>query len=482
MKIGFYVTIGILCFFCLNLACSKKNVIEKKPESPEEEEPQQPTPPPASDTESWVYLKNKHTGEDEKFFGIGIWHVPGYPLTPTSSPDGSEAIALYKKQTAPCNIVFMDERYIKPHMSEKIQMVSNFSNTVHGYLNTVVFLPKGADKDYYRSQYLKANVNNPQFVSALDDAVGYLIHTYKDFNRVYAPIDEIALGGVSKWFIPPAVGEKIYERIKMKENDLIVFVDLLGHGRGSTFFFEQNYLKKNSVMPGNPPYDLLGAGAQANKEFPLLGFSQSYNEIPVYKFDNAGNYSYNESGIATMKSVWYENVKQVAAAYANNGNVFSINAFRDFWANPVLAGVTVDALKAGLGDKPIWVYFDGNGYAKPASVSPQTYVNDLRCQIYTTIIHGATGVFFWNDWSKTPEVYNALLPALKVLNDDLPIIKLNTAERFANGDLHWMMKVDNRGRKYIIMTNTSKTSKLPVNIAGLNKKDLNPLEVFVSPL
>ena len=30
------------------------------------------------------------------------------------------------------------------------------------------------------------------------------------------------------------------------------------------------------------------------------------------------------------------------------------------------------------------------------------YVKELKCQMYTSITHGATGVFFWNDRTKTP--------------------------------------------------------------------------------
>lgn len=481
MKPKFYLSVSIY-FLLLSISSYSQNKFpDKTKELQKADAPTLFLSHSAEPGENWVFRKNKNTGKDEKFFGIGFWHVPGYPSPKT--PDLEELnAAIFKERTAYCNIVFMDARFIKPYMNEKIRMISNFSNTVHSYLDGLSFLPNGADKDYYRAQYLKANVSNPSFVNKLDSSIDYLMHQYKDFDRIYAPIDEIALGGVSKWSIPVVVGDKMRERIKMKENNPIVFVDLLGHGRGSSFFFEQNYLKEHSALPAAPPYDLLSTQAQANKKIPLLGFYQSHNGVPVYKFDDKGNYFYNEFNRDTLMRLWYENVKQIALAYASNGDVFSINAFRDFYTHPVLSGVTVDALKAALGNKPVWLYFDGNGYAKPSNISPQHYVSSVKCQIYTSIIHGATGIFFWNDWSKTPEVFDALLPMLKVLNEDLPVIKLNTSEYFAKGDLHWIKKTDKKGKKYIIIANTSPTDKIPVNIRGFAKKELNPLEAFVSPL
>ena len=75
-------------------------------------------------------------------------------------------------------------------------------------------------------------------------------------------------------------------------------------------------------MPVKPPYDLLSEGANAQKTYPLLGFSQAYDGTPVYKFDLNGNYSYENLNIETLKRIWYENVRQIASAYQKNGNVF----------------------------------------------------------------------------------------------------------------------------------------------------------------
>lgn len=48
--------------------------------------------------------------------------------------------------------------------------------------------------------------------------------------------------------------------------------------------------------------------------------------------------------------------------------------------------------------------------------------------------------------------------------------------------MHMMIKKDENGKKYIIATNTSKTNSLELNMQGVQKKVLNPLEVYISEL
>lgn len=435
---------------------------------------------PAEDTEDWVYRVNPETGRKEKFFGIGYWAVPGYTLKSSADEDPANVEA-YRKWTAHCNLLILDPKFLQPYMKDMLLAICGFAWPVYDFSGQPG-LPTTADQDYYRMQYLKANAGSPAFAKMLDDVLDGYLSRFRDNQRMYAPIDEIALGGRGRWYIPASVGDRIYERIKLKEQDPIVQVDLLGHGRGSTFFFERNYLKTHPFMPAEPPYELLSENARKQTKIPLLGFFQAHDGTPVYSFDTAGNYSYSKIPIETLKGLWYENVKQIAAAYKNNGNVFSINAFIDFFANPVLAGVTTDAMKAGLGKMPVWLYFDGNGYARPASVTVRTYIRTVKCQIYTSLVHGATGILFWNDLSKRADVFVALQPVLQELKKSLPLFELPTVERKIAGDLHVMVKQDAAGKKYLIATNTSKTNRvrLPIRITG--KTELAPLEVLVSAL
>lgn len=435
------------------------------------------------DDEGWIVTKDGKNVEN-RFFAIGTWHVPGYVFTQEPEADSLAYVQnelLFKKKTSPFNMLFMSLGNEKEYMSDKIHILNPFSPILHGYLDRIESLPDSADKDYYRSQYIKKEADNPDFIQYLDSQIIALLGKKTHDKYIYSHIDEIALGGVSKWAVPPAVGTLINQRLKKHDPEALVYVDLLGHAKGSTYLFEKRYLEKNETMPADPPYNLISEDARKCK-FPLLGFYEAYDGTPVYQFTN-GEYSYNKYDRETLINIWKENIRIISEDYKENGDVFGINAFLDFYAYPILAGITVDALRTGLGSKvPIWLYFDGNGYAKPSNLTPSDYLKIVKCQIYTAIIHGATGVLFWNDWSKTPEVFDELVPIMDELNNNLAIIKLNTLETMVDGDQHVTIKGEKSGKKYIFATNTSKTDSISFTMPAGDIKVLSPMEVYLADL
>ena len=435
--------------------------------------------------EAW-FLK-KTNGETEKFFPIGAWRIPGHIV---NAPDELE---VYNNQARNINISF---HYV-PHQRKDIIYMSILPSLV--LMDFLSKAPetknKGKEKGYYESQYMKNIEKDKVLQSRLQrDLANHMYNEYPNVDRAYLPIDEVSMGlAANHWYTPPVVGDWIYKKIleleKQKDPSAnpIVFADLAGHGKGSAYFFEKRYLKEHSSMPETPPYEATSASAQkyatyaiANDGFPLLAFMEGFNGVPAYSFSPT-SYSYTSYTLEQLKSYHYENIKAYAQAYKGNGNAFGINAFRDFAAYPVLAGLTVDAIRAGLGDPtvPIWLFFDGNGYAR-GSVPVDNYVKQIRCQMYTSITHGATGIFFWNNPSGQ-EVWDALQPTLEEMKGNLDIIKLKTLEKRDNDNMHLMIKRDDKGQKYIIATNTSKTSSVPLNVENLEKNSLGPLEVYISP-
>lgn len=447
-----------------------------------------------SDTEGW-YFKTNEKGESEKFFAIGGWSVPGY--IPNKNPLSDRTNAdIFKKHARNLNILITNYEYLKEYMYEddRIMMTFQLFQTVLRYANKMSNArEKEFESGYYVSQFLKKSVDKPDFIQAIDRDIEESINKrFSNAELAFSPIDEVSLGIYNNhWFTPPAIGDKIYERIKLANPDAIVYVCLTGHGRGSSYFFEKRYLKNHSSMPKDPPYEAVKSKAAqgyakkalATKEgLPLLVFNESNSGVLGYSFtDNQYNY---KSFTTEEFSDYYENIRQYAEGYKGNGNVFGLNCYKDFYAHPALAGVTVDAIRAGLGDDttPIWLYFDGNGFAKPKNITVEEYIKEIKCQMYTSIIHGATGVLFWNDMNKPPSVWNALQPVLDEMQENIDIFKLNTVEKTFNDNLHISIKMDESGKKYIIASNSSKTKSKPLAIKGIEKESLSPLEVLVAPI
>jgi len=440
-----------------------------------------------TDKDGWVLRKKPGSNKYERFFAICLWNIPGYARTKSADPDSVKInTQLFLEKTSYYNMKFGTSDQPKDLKTKLIPFISqpNFPAVFKNYLDKIPSINSDpVASPYLRSQYIRKDINNPKLKEALDSMIDHLCQKNSGNDYGWAPIDEIIQAGAAgKWNWPACVGDIIYERIKNKQKDALVFTDLMGIGRGNSYLFELLYLKTHSAMPDYPPMELLSKEARECRKNPLLGFRMAYEGSPVYEFNN-GDYRYKEYDFETLKKLWFENVKICSAGFKNSGNVFGINAFRDFFAHPVLSGITVDAIKAGISSEmPVWLYFDGNGYAKEPDVSTEDYIKSVKCQMYTSIVHGATGVLFWNDKSKTPDVFDGLAPVLKEMNDNVKIFVLKTIETKINNDLHYMIKGKDSKHKYIIATNTSTTETLPIDIKGVSKKSLEPLEVYIAPL
>lgn len=439
-----------------------------------------------TDKDGWVLRKKPDSKTYERFFPICLWNIPGYTRTKSTNPDSIKLNnELFFKKTKYYNMKFAGSDQPKGVETGLIPFISqpNFPAVFRNYLDKIPSI--NADpvaSPYLRSQYIRKDINNPKLREALDSMINQLCEKNSNNDYGWAPIDEIIQAGAAgKWNWPANLGDIIYDRIKAKQKDALVFQDLMGIGRGNSYLFEQLYLQTHSSLPDYPPMELLSKEARECVKNPLLGFRMAYDGSPVYEFKN-GDYRYKEYDFETLKRLWFENVKRCSAGFKNSGNVLGINAFRDFFAYPILSGITVDAMKAGAGkEMPIWLYFDGNGYAKEPDYPAADYLKSMKCQMYTSIVHGATGVLFWNDKSKPTDVFDGLSPILKEMNDNVKIFILKTLETKVNNDLHYMIKGDKK-HKYIIATNTSKTETLPINISGVSKKSLKPLEVYIAAM
>lgn len=434
-------------------------------------------------SDGWVLRKVPGDKNYHKYFAIGVWNIPGY--THEAMEDDTE---LYRRSAFP----YLEQSecynmvYLPPGKGNvpgnRVEVVGSvgFYKALLKCQSEVSGLTQGKDRDYAVRHYLQAHAESPEFVKMLDETVHKIITTGHGSDHIWAPIDEIVGGGAGNgWCWSPQVGNAIKKSILRQEPHALVFTDLVGISRGNSYLFERRYLQTHRQMPETPPYEALGEGAKQLPERPLLSFVQAYDGSPVYV---SGTTDYVEYDLPTLRRFFYENLKICVRDYRGCGDVFGINSFIDCNNYPVLAGVVVDGIKAGVGAKtPVWIFFDGNGYAQPSGQDAAAFVKNLKCQMYTSIIHGATGVMFWNDRSLPPDVFKALEPVVMEIAKQVPVFEGRTLLTHFEGDVHYMVKRVAGGKRVLIAANTSTSNSAPL-VFESHHLTLQPYEVQILKL
>ena len=341
-------------------------------------------------SDGWVLRKSPGDKNYRKFFAIGVWNIPGYTreAMETDTELYRRSAFPYLEQSDCYNMVYLPpgKDSVPGNRVEVVGSVG-FYEALLKCQSELVGMTDGKDRDYQVRHYLQEHAESPDFIRMLDETVHKIIMNGQGNDHIWAPIDEIVGGGAGNgWCWSPQVGRTIKRCILQREPHALVFTDLVGISRGNSYLFERRYLQTHRQMPAAPPYEALGEGAKQLPERPLLGFVQAYDGSPVYA---NGTTDYVDYDLPTLRRFFYENLKICAHDYRGCGDVFGINSFIDCNNYPVLAGIAVDGIKAGVGAKtPVWIFFDGNGYAQPGGQDVAAFVKNLKCQMYTSVIHG----------------------------------------------------------------------------------------------
>ena len=254
------------------------------------------------------------------------------------------------------------------------------------------------------------------------------------------------------WFLPQAFLKKIYQSLTNNNLNNICFVSFGPAKYGNTYLF--------------------------SKEYP--------NRIPDNKKEAYSNdyfFSYGEDYDGLKK-----NVKLTINYYKDVGNVFGINDYSLINEDPAYAGYFVDWIREEKGEVPIWIW-----------VAPYLYSTDyslLKCQVFTAIVHGATGIGFWLMNKEGVSDPNQLFKAIK-LSQEIELIQpiliaeiaveIMGTEKWLKGknEIHYTIKKMDSDELAIIAVNTSKMNSetfelsldYPYNIDI--KKILSPMEVEI---
>ena len=426
-------------------------------------------------TENGWALRETSKGSEkyEKYFSLGVWGIPNY----------------YHKVdnvTKDNSVVFLTE---KTHFNT---FVIQPGMDLHDYLDNVTLftgmnsIPWAFDGviDNYDKMRKVLNLPESTKIDRIDNTLAYIYNVNKNRDFIWSTIDEPA-DGSDGWSWNPSFTNTLYQRTKNITNNNLVFLNLTGSLRGNIHFFD----KMHPIESTPDPLVFRDASLSNCKNRPEF-YKCKFDGTPRFYCSGDGT-KYFEREDSRQLSNYYYNTFYLAKDYKNSCDIIGIDAYDEFYTDPKTVGLAISALKAGAGNKPVWIYFDGNGYFRNKNDDTPTIIKNIKCQIYTAIINGATGVLFWNDLQKSTEVYNEtkmLADTLKLYDD---IIKADDITTNLNTDpLHWeanynldiqyVVKQKSNGKQYIIAVNRSSSVKT-LDVNGFQVKSLQPFEVFISP-
>lgn len=469
--------------------------------------------------DGWVLKKG------EKFFAVGIQGIPGYAFT-----GGESDSSVYSEAARVFNLIYMEAGEIKPYMSCSYNpgMVTlsgtgnfywMFDDSRDGGFNIFGHKVFGSAFTLDGARYV-----NPYKMVQLrkleGDYTSRYMNVIKDYMdgeygfgsiipepwRVYMMPDEADDGG-SGWVWTPETLKKYYDAINPAENGKLVFLGLEGVA-GSRYLYEnKNYCNYQFPYPYSAPDSLrlnldlfFYAWDKINRTGIRINFNKPYdphNPDAVYEVD----YS-RQTPLSILRPYFYDNVRIVSEAYKDVANVIGLNSYRVFTLYPEVAGEVVDAIKEGCGpEKPVWLYFEAspdNNIYEGISESDRSKL--LKCQVYTSIVHGATGVIFWTwgnesyqDWTRRgvltyvdTDFYNKTVKPLAMeLRNNKFIFDGSLVNKGVVGDVHYarfLVTRDDTNHYCIIAVNTSKTQTEKYRLDPSREVALTPYEVRIEML
>ena len=440
---------------------------------------------PGTDTEGWVLNNDGH-----KYFAIGLWGIPNY----TFVRNGEEPVqnsTLFVKETKNFNQILIQCDYQKPYMHNLGKVFCSGLSTFRwklseaGYNGTVeLYQDDNLSNDktlyYRRMKSLHDNIYSLQSYIQTE-IVDYISTSFENYPLIHCIMDEPDTGGKG-WCWSPRVLQVYNDRVHNIDKGGLTYIDLGGTICANRFFYEKAF--GDTFKVGTAP--VIGECSLDNMDT----FNYASDGTSLYTYTRRNKWE--RRPIIAFKQLFFENIRETASAYGNCADVIGYNSYQEFREFPETIGETVDAIKAGCGvNKPVWLFFDAAAYSKPLDMTYGEYAQLIKCQVYTSIVHGATGVYFFA-FTESKDVITEYWPLIKTLAGELqrysnivkmPIVNQSWDIRYHHksyNHLHYSVRSSGTGeKKYLIATNTALKDSIHVNVEGFPQFTLEPLGIQI---
>lgn len=440
-----------------------------------------------TENEGWVL-----DSDGERYFALGLWGIPGYTFVRNGEePAGNDS--LFIRKTSPFNLLVIQSGYQKQYMKTPGTAFFSGVSTVRYFLKRKGYsgdVPLAGDSNpsydnllhYQRMRSIRENIDKlaPYF---RDTIIKPITAGFSDVPFVHFIMDEPDTGGRG-WYWHPSILELYHTIAHDLDDSTLTYVDLGGNISGNRFFYQKAF--GDTFRVGTDP-----ANGECDPDN-MDTYNMASDGTPVYDFHHGlfGG-KWERKSYEKLRRLFYSNVSETSAAYNNCCDVIGVNSYSIYREYPETSGEVVDAIKAGCGSaKPVWLYFDGAADQKPRDMSFEDYASLIRCQVYTSLIHGASGLNIYAV-TRTKEAETEYWPYMKELAEELSansdIIRMPVVDawwdsgyhRAGYNHLHWSVREDDNDSRWLIVSNTSRTTPLSCDVEGFPEVTVGPLDVLV---
>lgn len=402
----------------------------------------------------WSYADGFAEFGGERFFPIGTWGIPDVSFD--GPPDSGSEETAYDYYIGHFNMLYvgsydwiesyMDEADIKyviggtgfkwrietdyDHFSGEAEYnieIPNYNPVQDGYFS------------YSEAETLKVKVDTDQEIAFFDSIISDVRTFMGDRDYVWGQLDEPDMY-YGSWSLHPDILTAYKNRIFAAASaDTLIWTSFSPKRKGNRYWYE--YHSMTPPPDDNVPYS----------DYEYRGFSDNTN-----------------SGNDVYISKFVQNTWDTAAAYSTTGNIFGLNDYWAFDTDPAYAAKATDALKWGTSNSnPVWLWFAT--HFSGTSTTSDAY-KKIRCQVYTAITQGCTGIFFYS-LEANPYQFGTIAYLANELRDLLDYGPNNenilTASCVDNGVLpngvHYLIRyVTGGGGTYLILTNPTGDDDLVV--------------------
>ncbi len=428
--------------------------------------------------------------DGNKFFAVGLWGIPGYVFAREGDAEPAENDSVYAAVTSPFNTVIVQAGYRKTYMSAREPLFMsglstlNWMMSANGYTGETPLADSNPSKEgavigFDRMNSIRENAGAVGRYMA-GTVIPYIEKQFDGVDLIHFIMDEPDTGRRG-WFWPPEVMQLYHDAVHERSPEGLTFIGLGGSIGANRYFYERNFGRV--FRTGKNP-----ARGECNPSL-MDTYNFAYDGAPQFEYISGifRRNRWERKPNAEMAYAFFENVRQTAAVYGSACDIIGWNSYTEFRDFPEAAGETVDAIRTACGEsKPVWLFYDGAAYSKPSDMSYEEYGILAACQVYTAIIHGATGALFFA--YDAPSDYMRIMAALAAELDGMShVFKLPETEhgwdRAYHSDgydhLHYSVRTGPAGVSWLIVANTSKRSPCTVEISGFPAFELEPLGAAV---